>query len=237
MIRQKLFTKPTGAFHERGMEIKRVEALSDAVFAFSVSLLVASLEVPQTFEELKLIISGALPFFATVSILFLFWYQQNVFFRHYGLNDRPTIILNLVYLAIILFYLYPLKFLFSILLTAWTGLDLFPKATEHGLTVLSAHDFPQLIILFSIGYICLWLVVYAMHRRAMHVLLSPALNEYEKVYTLKELRGALLNASIGGFALLFALLKWELIAGLAYLAIPVVLAVNQWVFQKQLRKR
>jgi uncharacterized membrane protein len=34
----------------------RIEALSDAVFAFSVSLLVASLEVPQTFGELKIIL-------------------------------------------------------------------------------------------------------------------------------------------------------------------------------------
>ena len=55
-------------FHHRSHEILRIEALSDAVFAFSVSLLAASLEVPQTFEELKLIIRGALPFFATVTM-------------------------------------------------------------------------------------------------------------------------------------------------------------------------
>ena len=42
-------------FRYRGNEIFRIEALSDAVFAFSVSLLAASLEVPQTFHELKMV--------------------------------------------------------------------------------------------------------------------------------------------------------------------------------------
>lgn len=236
MIHQKLFPHSGNPFRERSTEIKRVEALSDAVFAFSVSLLVASLEVPQTFEELKVIVNGALPFFATVSLLFLFWYQQNVFFRHYGLNDRPTILLNLVYLAIILFYLYPLKFLFSVLLTSWTGIDLFPKASEKGQVVLSGHDFPELITLFSVGYIAIWLVVYLMHRRALKVALEPALNDYEKVYTRKEIRGAALNAWVGALALFFALVKWELLAGLTYLGIPLVLWVNQYLFKKQWRK-
>lgn len=237
MIHQKLFPQTANPFRERSAEIKRVEALSDAVFAFSVSLLVASLEVPQTFEELKIIINGALPFFATVSLLFMFWYQQNVFFRHYGLNDRTTILLNLVYLAIILFYIYPLKFLFSVLLSSWTGINLFPKATEKGLQVLTGADFPELIILFSIGYIAIWLVVYLMHRRAIHSTLEPALNEYEMAYTQKEIRGASGNAWIGVIALVFALIKWELLAGMTYLAIPLVLWINQRLFKKQLRKK
>lgn len=59
-------------FRHRGHDILGIEALSDAIFAFSVSFLVASLEVPQTFDELKIIVKAAVPFFTTVALLLLF---------------------------------------------------------------------------------------------------------------------------------------------------------------------
>jgi uncharacterized membrane protein len=225
-----------GLFRHRSTEILRIEALSDAVFGFSVSLLVASLEVPQTFDELKFIIRGALPFFATVSMLFLFWYQQYVFFRHYGVEDKTNIVLNLCYLAIILFYVYPLKFLFSVLLGSLTGINLFPKATERGLLVIGQEDFPRLIILFSIGYATIWLLLFFMHKRVLHFTQKLELNQYELLYTRKEKRGALLNAIIGLIALIFALAGLEMFSGVTYLFIPVVLIINQQIFKQQLKK-
>ena len=223
-------------FRHRSQEIVRVEALSDAVFAFSVSLLVASLEVPQTFHELKIIVQGALPFFATVALLFLFWYTQYMFFRRYGLNDLQTVLLNLAYLAIILFYLYPLKFLFSLLLSSWTGINFFPKAAAGGEEVLAASDFPQLIILFSTGYFAIWMLVYGMHKRALRFSQKLELNRYELLFTRKETRGALWNAMIGVAAILFALLGLTGISGVCYLLIPVALVTNERIFKKEIKK-
>jgi uncharacterized membrane protein len=237
MLRNSLFDRFSEEhFRWRGKEIFRIEALSDAVFAFSISLLVASLEVPQTFEELKSIARGAIPYFATVALLFLFWYRQYIFFRRYGLNDFRIILLNLGYLALIIFYIYPLKFLFSLLLSSWTGLDLFPKATEKGLAVLTNEEFPQLIILFSVGYLLIWLIVYAMHRRALNQSQQIGLNQVESLFTRKECRGALWNALIGAAALIAAMLGLPGLAGACYLLIPVLLIMNQQLFKRQMRR-
>ncbi|HET9824583.1 MAG TPA: TMEM175 family protein [Chitinophagaceae bacterium] len=235
MIRNKIF----GAIHHekfrhRATEILRIEALSDAVFAFSVSLLVVSLQVPQTFSELIVIVNGGLAFVATVAILFLLWYQQYIFFRHYGLNDVTTIILNLVYLAVILFYLYPLKFLFSVLLTSWTGINLFPGAA--GKNIVTHEQFPQVIILFSIGYFVIWLLLYLMHKRALHYSQEIHLNQYEIIYTRKETRGALLNAMVGIVATLLAWKSAAWLSGICYFLIPVVLFYNELLFKRQIKK-
>lgn len=173
MLRRKIFPISENHFQNRGKEIFRIEALSDAVFAFCVSLLVASLEVPKSFEELKSIATGAIPFFATVAMIFFFWYRQYVFFRRYGLNDFTTILLSLIYLAVILFYVYPLKFLFSVLISYWSGIDFLPEMGEKNLAFLSSEEFPQLIILFSIGYLLVWTIVYLSYRQKAQSQFEP----------------------------------------------------------------
>lgn len=45
-------------FRWRGGEVSRIEGFSDAVFAFSVTLLVVSLEVPKTFNDLMMTMLG-----------------------------------------------------------------------------------------------------------------------------------------------------------------------------------
>ncbi len=236
MIRKKIFKLSATAFKERGTDILRIEALSDAVFAFSVSLLVVSLEVPQTYEELSVLLNGAIPFFATVAMIFLFWYQQYKFFRRYGLNDMHTILLNLAYLAVILFYVYPLKFLFSLLLSSWIGINLFPLAAEKGLSVIHQEDFSQLIILFSIGYGVIWFLLFLMYHRAFSCREKLALTGFEILYTRKEKRGALWNVLIGFTAIVMALAGWELYAGICYLFIPVFLFLNELRFKKERKK-
>lgn len=198
--------------------------------------MVASLEVPQTFTELKTITRGAIPFFCTVALVFMFWYQQYIFFRRYGLNDLYTIVLNLAYLAVVIFYIYPLKFLFSLFISAWGGLDLFTEAKEKGLVILTNEEFPQLIILFSVGYILIWMIIYLMHRHVLKTHGIFAFSAFEKLVTEKETRGAILNALIGISALIFALLNQESLAGITYLFIPVILITNQYWFRYKIKQ-
>ena len=99
-------------FHWRGKEITRLESFSDAVFAFAVTLLVVSLEVPRTFPELMRTMRGFIPFAICFALLINIWSQHCRFFRRYGLQDSNVRVLNSILLFFVLFYVYPLKFLF-----------------------------------------------------------------------------------------------------------------------------
>jgi uncharacterized membrane protein len=218
-----------------GNEIHRIETLSDAVFAFSISLLVMSLEVPQTFNELKNILHSFLPFVATVSLVFLFWYHQYRYFRTYGLNDKKVILLNAALLVLILFYIYPLKFLFSLLFSMIIPVDFFPKATSSGMAVITASDFSSLVMIYSAGYAAIWMVFYLLYRHAFKKRKELQLSDYEIEDTNRQLRGSLFDVAIGISALGLALINPAL-AGICYLLILPTLLLNDWYFKKRCRK-
>src|SRR6266446_3543179 len=124
MIREKLIDKGIGdnkKFRWRSHEISRIEGLSDGVFAFAVTLLVVSLEVPKTYSELMQTMRGFGAFAISFTLLFIVWYNQYKFFRRYGLQDNVTILLNGALLFVVIFYVYPLKFVFTLIINLFSG--------------------------------------------------------------------------------------------------------------------
>src|SRR5213595_2169307 len=104
-------------FRLRGQEVTRLESFSDAVFAFALTLLVVSLDVPKTFDDLLVTMRGFPAFALCFLFLTLIWNSHDKFCRRYGLNDGTTRFLTCVMLFLVLFYVYPLKFLFNFSIT------------------------------------------------------------------------------------------------------------------------
>src|ERR1700686_1766308 len=124
MIREKLIDKGIGdnkKFRWRSHEISRTEGLSDAVFWFAIPLLVVSREGPRTFSELMYAMRGFGAFAICFTLLFIVWFNQYKFFRRYGLEDTTTLLLNAILLFVVLFYVYPLKFLFTLIVNMFMG--------------------------------------------------------------------------------------------------------------------
>jgi len=112
---------PEKYFRWRAGEITRLEAFCDVVFGFAITLLVVSLEVPHSYAELLADLRGFLPFAACFAQLILIWRTHYKFSRRFGLEDDYTVFLNVVLLFLVLFYVYPLKFVFTTLFRSSSG--------------------------------------------------------------------------------------------------------------------
>src|SRR5687768_18548473 len=99
-------------FRLRGREGSGVGAFSDVVFGFALTLIVVSLEVPTSFQELMRTMRGFPAFAICFAILTWVWHVHHTFFRRYALTDEITIALNTALLFVVLFYTYPLKYMF-----------------------------------------------------------------------------------------------------------------------------
>lgn len=210
MIREPLAAREVGAragFRFRGEEISRFEGFSDAVLGFAVTLLVVSLEVPRTFPELLASMRGFAAFGICFAILVWVWYQQYLYFRRYGLEDATSIFLNSVLLFVILFYIYPLKFLFRLLVD---------QVTHQSLTVIGASGRPEPVIeaaqapllmqIYGLGYVAIFVVFALLYRHAYRLRATLQLSPLEIFDTREAIQRAIINLSVGLISLAISLL-------------------------------
>jgi uncharacterized membrane protein len=140
MIRDHLFHKRASAdamFRWRGEAVSRLEALADAVFAVTLTLLIVSISVPATFYELWNAVRDLPIFLVSFAMIMMAWQYHYLYFRRYGLEDFTTSFLNAVFLFLILFMAYPLKFMATFLwrLILGDGLEemfVLPEGVQFG---------------------------------------------------------------------------------------------------------
>jgi uncharacterized membrane protein len=203
-------------FRPRGAGHSRIELFSDAVFAFALTLLVVSLEVPHTFQELLRSMQGFVAFAVCFALLMQIWFKHYGFFRRYGLQDMTIRVLNSVLLFIVLFYVYPLKFL-------WTNI-LGAERTAFTLT-----EGRTLLVVYGLGGTAVFVVFALLYRHAWRLRDELDLNPLERYDTRAGIVENLLTAAVPLLSVLLALVLPENLVGLAgwiYLAYGPVLTWN-----------
>jgi uncharacterized membrane protein len=220
-------------FRWRGGEITRLEAFTDAVFAFAVTLLVVSLEVPRNFSELASAMKGFLAFAICFGILVQVWYQHYIFSRRYGLQTFYTVVLNSILLFFVLFYVYPLKFLFSLVVGILSGGALAIHPIEE---TIQASQIPTLMVIYSLGFSAVAAVYWLLYRYAYGLRNDLGLNEYETLRTRHEKNHQLAMVALGLIVSVTALLLPVNLAGLAgylYCLIGVYYWLAEWSLGKE----
>src|SRR4029079_10892928 len=115
----------------------------------ALALLVVSLEVPKTMEALVELARGFVPFALMFAMVCFVWWEHNKFFRRYGLQDAWTAFLNALLLFVVLFYVYPLKFLTTWLLGGIFHLEGRPVIDQ-------AAQVRTLMLLYSSGVVLIF---------------------------------------------------------------------------------
>jgi len=117
-----------------------------------------SASVPGTFAELKDVLRLFVPFGVCMLAIGLIWHAHYTFFRRYGLVDTTTMLINGALLFVVVFYLYPLKFLVTMLFNLVTG--------HGGVAVASRADADALLAIYSAGYAGVFLLLAAFYAHA-----------------------------------------------------------------------
>jgi uncharacterized membrane protein len=219
----------------RHREVARIEGFSDAVFGFAITLLVVSLEVPKTYHELMHVIRGFPAFAVCFALLFQVWWRHYRFFRSYDLEDGYIVALTGLLLFVVLFFVYPLKFMWSL-----------PFAGIQGTTmtdeVITQDQVPVLFEIYGAGVVATFGILAAMYRHAYARRAALELTPVEVLDTRVQIYRNLGIVAIGLTSILVAVITARVAprqvgyAGLIYFAIGIV----EWIlgaYNGRMRKR
>lgn len=218
-------------FRWRGNEISRVEGFTDAVFAFAVTLLVVALEVPHTYEGLIDVLRGFPAFVICFAILMTFWNAHFRFHRRYGFENPFTRVMTMAILVLVLFFVYPLKFLFTMVTVNMFGLDLTNAPHLDG-----REQGTTLYVIYGLGFASVWslyaaLYAYALKKRQVLELTAP-----EILMTKAVLAENLIYVAVCTLSIVLAVttrIGW--LPGVIYFLLGPLQGLTGWAFGRKLR--
>ena len=214
----------------RRHEISRLEAFSDAVFAFALALLVVSVEPPSSYRELIDRMLGGLSFACSFALLAWIWYEHNSFFRRFGLQDGYTILLNSLLLFVVLLYVYPLKFMFDSLFARFVPRLKPPEPLE-------LWELANTASIYSVGFIAIFVLFALLYRHALSRRNELALSELETFDARTAVGHHVISAGVGMISLAIASLAPLGFAPIAPTSFCLMGPVHFWYGSRSGRKR
>jgi uncharacterized membrane protein len=160
--------------------ISRIEAFSDAVFAFAATLLVVSLGTESSDSVIEIDIKSFVGFAISFFVLLVLWHLHYNFFRRTDYMDNSIIAINAVLLFVVLYYVFPLKSLIN----SWF--------ITQGMTPEKLAGLFELYGLgFALIFLCLSLMYYRAYRKTKHLTHAIHLLFYVRHFAIFFLVGVL----------------------------------------------
>lgn len=137
----------------------RLEGFSDAIFGFAATLLVVSLEVPKDFESLAASLRGFVSFGLSFAVLVGIWTVHRAFFKRYKVADLTIVVLNTALLFVVLFYVYPLKFIARSFVARFFGVQY-----AGDMAPITLSNLRDMFAIYGAGWAAVFIFVALMYR-------------------------------------------------------------------------
>lgn len=159
----------------RGEDVSRLENLTDAVFGIGITLLIFTQANPNSFDDLITFTKTLPAFLLSISFLMLIWTEHLRFSIIYRLDDVWLTVLNVLFLALVIFYVYPLRFLALFLSNLFFGAEIDIS--------IRGPEVPYLMMYYGFVAFALYFTLFFFYRRALQLKSTLQLNDFEQFYT------------------------------------------------------
>ena len=214
----------------RGGDVSRLEGLTDAVFAIAITLLIVAHDVPRDYEHFRSVMWGFCGFAVTFFVLISIWYNTFKFHRRFGLEDGYTIFLSTVLIFIVLFYIYPLKFMAQIIINMMILKNGF--GVEFDVGYVGNVDVAHLFLVYGVGVFFIWLILGLMYFHAYNKRDILELDKNELLITTNSIVANFIVSFVAMISITMILLKIEYSPGWIYFCISPLIFIAIFIKEK-----
>ncbi|WP_026449788.1 TMEM175 family protein [Aequorivita capsosiphonis] len=182
------YRKHDSRINYRGLDPSRMDNLTDAVFGIAITLLIFNLTNPNSFTDLLTFTKTLPAFLLSIFFLVIIWKEHLRFSEVYTLNSTGFIFLNTLFIALVIFYVYPLRFLSLFLTSIFFNVDV-------GL-VIEESQLPYLMIYYGFVAFALNFVLFLFYYKAYRIRENLNLSTFEIFYTKSQMNKLIIMFAI-----------------------------------------
>ena len=214
----------------RGGDVSRLEALTDAVFAIAITLLIVSHDVPRDYEHFRSVMWGFCGFAVTFFVLITIWYNTFKFHRRFGIEDGYTVFLSATLIFIVLFYIYPLKFMAQIIINMMILQNGF--GVEFDVGYVGYVDVSHLFLVYSAGVFFIWFILGLMYLHAYNKREVLELDNNELLITTNSIVANFIVSFVAIISIILVIIKMEHLSGWIYFSISPLIFIAIFIKEK-----
>lgn len=172
----------------KGEENTRLNNLTDAVFGIALALLIFNVSDADSFSDLVVFAKSFPAILLSIVLLYLVWKEHVTFTQLFAINGFKLQFLNIIFIALVIFYVYPLRFLTKLLTSMLFKLEIEMK--------IEGNEIPDLMIFYGSIILCIYFTLFLAYSAVLKE--NKDLTNYE-IYNTKSQRNRMLVMALVPF--------------------------------------